>query len=932
MHAADRRSHESLHPRRKYFARVFLSTCNETKKTIEKRRFLCLRTFEQSTVIHQEKMFQETKNLCQKQQQQYHKPLSHILDYSIRQILQSSRRGETTNNNIKVYKRKHLSEVKGKDNADIIRKSSVSCTSTTNFIMTKLSRVLFPDDHGCGGVVVTTTNAGHSKQRKQQDNLATNQSQRAATAETSCLTQLAGPDLPLSLSCSSSSSSRETKRKPTKKRRRAKRERQGNTIMEKENQNPFSETNIQTTSKDHGNRNQGKTNNGTTKRSSRIASEGMDILGSIGNLAFQTFSMINDRNQRGKKGDKNQKTKKAKTKKNASKKKGKKINRVSLDGGEGNTTKSSSKDDANYPHSPSIAPKPSKRKDTKETPVQIQLSKAKMIYECDESLDNIIWHGVSAVLSKKKQRRISSNKKNQIRNTQRSQRKTSQTTGDSKNNPLHHKIKSSTTENNNINELPSSSANNITPSDENRIMSEKLKFNKDYNTIGSDDETKSRRNQRETNEITPAQRLIDEKSLDATQDKCLRHEQTLSPVHPSKIPLKECPKNEIQIECDNHHNVVHRQVVRRSTRSRRPIKRFINATKSCKKGNTIDEPSKARRSSRKRMLTERYSDIQNCVQKTGELDRNVKRESNDEGTTALFNMDMISSDTNTSGEKTTNKSKRTNRSSIRASRTTETKEDMPTHHPKQHELCISNTHSSSSNDKMNMLEWDEGSIELLLKAHKTTDPRCFFFWQQVSSKVPNRSPEDCRDKWFALVKTPKIRRKKPIKQEYVVANYHNEEDDDIFNSTPLRNAAKVILSFRKSSNTRSSRGRKGSIDTFSDILTSPMLKSHRSAKFLDLESHLSPLIQAQPMYKGYMKRGRKGVINRKTSKLNQSVTFKTSKTQTKKMSAKIEVGDVHMNCFLSPNGTVVVNAPEEHEVEDLYFPSNCEDYLLVESK
>jgi hypothetical protein len=81
--------------------------------------------------------------------------------------------------------------------------------------------------------------------------------------------------------------------------------------MEKENQNPFSETNIQTTSKDHGNRNQGKTNNGTTKCTSRIASEGMDILGSIGNLAFQTFSMINDRNQRGKKGDKNQQKKMA---------------------------------------------------------------------------------------------------------------------------------------------------------------------------------------------------------------------------------------------------------------------------------------------------------------------------------------------------------------------------------------------------------------------------------------------------------------------------------------------------------------------------------------------------------------------------------------------------------------------------------------------
>ena len=234
--------------------------------------------------------------------------------------------------------------------------------------------------------------------------------------------------------------------------------------------------------------------------------------------------------------------------------------------------------------------------------------------------------------------------------------------------------------------------------------------------------------------------------------------------------------------------------------------------------------------------------------------------------------------------------------------------------------CHTETSSTSATSKE--IDWDDASLKLLKNAHKNTDPKSSSFWQQISSKVPLKSAEQCRDKWFALVNTPKVRRKKSQKHISTTTYDEEEDDDDIFNSTPNRNTAKILLQ-RLSSTSRKTRPQKASNDNFSDILSSPILKGSTS-HFQNTEKIFSPL-KFQPMYKSYLNKVRASLNERnRERKLVRPTKIKTSQKRPKYLSAEIDAGDVHMNGILSPNGTVMVDAPEEHEAEGMYLPSDYE--------
>ena len=77
------------------------------------------------------------------------------------------------------------------------------------------------------------------------------------------------------------------------------------------------------------------------------------------------------------------------------------------------------------------------------------------------------------------------------------------------------------------------------------------------------------------------------------------------------------------------------------------------------------------------------------------------------------------------------------------------------------------------------------------------------------------------------------------------------------------------------------------------------------------------------MTKCYIKKVRAGFIDLKTKKKPSYV--KASKKKQHYLSEAIDAGDVHMNGNLSPNGTVTIDAPEEHEVQGYYIPSDNEN-------
>lgn len=234
-------------------------------------------------------------------------------------------------------------------------------------------------------------------------------------------------------------------------------------------------------------------------------------------------------------------------------------------------------------------------------------------------------------------------------------------------------------------------------------------------------------------------------------------------------------------------------------------------------------------------------------------------------------------------------------------------------------------------EHVNQSEWDDNSLKMLLKAHKDVDPQCFSFWHQVAMKVPHKSAEQCRDKWFALVKTPKLRRKKP---KYIASSLiqSDDDEDDIFNSTPIRNAAELILSWRKTTTSKKNKQKRemGHNKTFSDIFSSPIMKKTYSHYHNTEEAKsLSSPLQFRPMYKGYLKRVRIGLNDKRGCKSKHQINKIELEKRPKYLSAAVDAGDLHMDGVLTPNGTLRVDTPEECEVEDMYLSADedaiCDD-------
>ena len=87
--------------------------------------------------------------------------------------------------------------------------------------------------------------------------------------------------------------------------------------------------------------------------------------------------------------------------------------------------------------------------------------------------------------------------------------------------------------------------------------------------------------------------------------------------------------------------------------------------------------------------------------------------------------------------------------------------------------------------------WSADEVRRLRSAQKEVDPTSVLYWHEVARIVGNtKSPSECQRKWQCTIATPKPRRREPPDQ----TTNHGETDDaadgddedDLFNSTPLR--------------------------------------------------------------------------------------------------------------------------------------------------
>eukprot|EP00984_Skeletonema_dohrnii_P030857 scaffold22703_cov84-Skeletonema_dohrnii-CCMP3373.AAC.2 len=97
--------------------------------------------------------------------------------------------------------------------------------------------------------------------------------------------------------------------------------------------------------------------------------------------------------------------------------------------------------------------------------------------------------------------------------------------------------------------------------------------------------------------------------------------------------------------------------------------------------------------------------------------------------------------------------------------------------------------------------WTQQEITSLRKAYQQSNPTSPTLWQDISTAMSSsnkrRSASECQRKWFSLVATPKKRvgRRKNGRvneKKYGVEEDVSEEEDDLFDSTPLKCAVQEI--------------------------------------------------------------------------------------------------------------------------------------------
>ena len=238
--------------------------------------------------------------------------------------------------------------------------------------------------------------------------------------------------------------------------------------------------------------------------------------------------------------------------------------------------------------------------------------------------------------------------------------------------------------------------------------------------------------------------------------------------------------------------------------------------------------------------------------------------------------------------------------------------------------------------------WSAEQVHALRKAYHAVEPTSFCFWEDVATGLDNgKTGDQCRDKWFSLVQTPRLRAKKKG-----VSNSSGRgqgsggktpsavrgDVDDLFQSTPYRRVNVNIEDdgYGSRNSCDESEGLIGDDDVMlpcdfgSPISHSPSKMVNQAAD-ADEDDDLNGGHDVSPIhfrtgYKGYIK-GLAKIRRRNGGKLrggaNAALTPAIKDKSGRNVSAKIGAGDVQMNGVLTPGGTVQVRAPTDSDLEDL---------------
>lgn len=270
-------------------------------------------------------------------------------------------------------------------------------------------------------------------------------------------------------------------------------------------------------------------------------------------------------------------------------------------------------------------------------------------------------------------------------------------------------------------------------------------------------------------------------------------------------------------------------------------------------------------------------------------------------------------------------------------------------HEQKTENATSEKQASSGNDLSNKMQashvtmntetvsnkalseaWNDKQLLQLQQWQSQVNPTSSIFWVEIAEHVDGKSAQECREKWFSLVKTPDPRAKRVAKNDAnrhvpdkAAAQLKTNDEDDIFNSTPLRgalfpNGTKLQMEPAEMKNINFDLG-------------SPLLMSARRDRRVSTEYDVGSAISSlQPKvgYKSYLMGLKRGVAKAKRDKKITKKKQNLSNGTARNMTESVGDGDISLKCKLSPGGTLQVENLTEVEDDFMYRSwdlSDCDE-------
>jgi len=221
--------------------------------------------------------------------------------------------------------------------------------------------------------------------------------------------------------------------------------------------------------------------------------------------------------------------------------------------------------------------------------------------------------------------------------------------------------------------------------------------------------------------------------------------------------------------------------------------------------------------------------------------------------------------------------------------------------------------------------WSNDEVSALRGAIKEMNPTSSTYWDDVSSAVGTKSPYDCRQKWFSLVATPKVKRATSKKENKTQLNAIDckhtgkesiavQYDDDLFDATPFRQES---VENRDDDNSKRSifDQAKFSFGLSPCVLQQRIAKSEQNDVVSDVKSR-------RKGYNTYIEHLRKD-LNKKSQKTKPNEPILMNKKLATDSRIFVEKSEQNkVSGQLLPDGTVQIimqeESFEEEEIDDMW--------------